>query len=71
MADDLRIVRGAPTAEELAAIVGVLLLPARVASAEAERTSRWALSARPGIVHRDGRPGRPGPRAWRTSALPR
>jgi len=59
----IRIIRGAPTAEELAALVGVLLsrrVPAPVAAAP----SRWARSARPGVA------GRPGPGAWRASALP-
>jgi acyl-CoA carboxylase epsilon subunit-like protein len=61
----LRVVRGDPTAEELAALVGVLLAHVRrVPSRPAPAVSRWARAARPA-------PGpRPGPGAWRGSALP-
>jgi hypothetical protein len=57
-----RVVRGTPTAEEVAALVGVLLT--RSTPPPAPSASRWARSARPfaGI--------RPGPGAWRASALP-
>ena len=69
---EFRIERGAPTDEELAAIVGVLFARsvAPVVPAEAP-VSRWAASARPGIAERDGRPSRPGRDGWRASALPR
>jgi hypothetical protein len=62
----LRVVRGTPTAEEVAALVGVLVLHARSAAAEqpAPGVSRWRASALP-------RAGlRPGPGAWRASAHP-
>jgi hypothetical protein len=58
-----RVVRGTPTAEEVAALVGVLLTrPAQ--TVPVTPVSRWARSARPvaGI--------RPGSGAWRASALP-
>jgi hypothetical protein len=62
-----RVVRGTPTAEELAALVGVLF-SRRVAAQPAESAgpmaSRWRASALPDI------PLRPGPGAWRASALP-
>jgi len=56
----LKVVRGTPTAEEVAALVGVLLSrPAP--EAPAAPVSRWARAARPS-------PGpRPGPDAWRAS----
>jgi hypothetical protein len=56
-ADELRILRGTPTDEELAAIVGVLLLrPPTPAPVRPVGTTRWAASARPGHS------------TWRTSA---
>ncbi|MFS8479194.1 MAG: acyl-CoA carboxylase subunit epsilon [Micromonosporaceae bacterium] len=60
----IRIVRGSPTAEEVAALLGVLSLRRAEAPAPAG-VSRWAGGARP-----VGRTWRPGPDAWRTSALP-
>jgi hypothetical protein len=61
----LRVVRGAPTAEELAALVGVLLRrPAAPAPAGASPPSRWRASALPGV------PLRAGPGAWRAYGLP-
>jgi hypothetical protein len=61
----LRIVRGAPTPEELAAIVGVLLPRLRAVPPAAERPeSRWRASGLPPAR-------RPGPGAWKASALPR
>jgi Acyl-CoA carboxylase epsilon subunit len=63
----LRVVRGVPTPEELAALVGVLAFgraPAPV-SGMTPATGRWRASALP----RTG--WRPGPDAWRASALPR
>jgi hypothetical protein len=64
--DAFRVVRGNPTDEELAALVGALLLRRRPA-ADAPRTpaSRWRASALP----RAGLRAAPG--AWRASALPR
>ena len=60
----IRIIRGTPTAPELAALVGVLRgLPRR--AIEAPVISRWAMSTRPTFALRAG------PGAWRTSALPR
>jgi hypothetical protein len=55
----IRIVRGAPTAEEIAALLGVLSLRRAAPPASAE-VSRWARSGRPG-----GGTWRPGPGAWR------
>ncbi|HKT00210.1 MAG TPA: acyl-CoA carboxylase subunit epsilon [Rugosimonospora sp.] len=61
-----RVVRGVPTAEELAALVGVLFQRSRVVpAAEAPARSRWRESGLPAITPR------PGPGAWRASALPR
>ena len=61
-----RVVRGTPTAEELAALVGVLCSRRAAQPAEPPRptSSRWRASALPNI------PLRPGPGAWRASALP-
>jgi hypothetical protein len=67
----LRIERGVPSDEELAAIVGVLLSRGAPVAAEPAPTSRWAASARPGTRLRDGRPSRPGPDGWPASARPR
>ena len=65
----LRVVRGDATAEEIAALVAVLL--ARSADAEAPGQARsvpgsWADRSR--LLRR---PLSPGPGAWRRSALPR
>jgi hypothetical protein len=60
----LRVVRGEPTPEELAALVAVLA--ARPAAAEPPPVrSAWSDPAR-----RLGLTTRPGPGAWRRSALP-
>jgi len=66
---EIRIERGTPTAEELAALVGALMMlrPA-VPTPEPSPASRWAASARPTAP---GRLPRPGQGAWRASALPR
>ncbi|MEV4820294.1 acyl-CoA carboxylase subunit epsilon [Micromonospora sp. NPDC049274] len=56
-----RVVRGVPTAEELAALVGALIVRSRRAAAPAPAsTSAWARSGRP--AGRD---------TWRASGLPR
>jgi hypothetical protein len=60
-----RVVRGAPTSEELAAIVGVLwsrrqAAAAAASSAPAPLPARWRASAAP----RPGRLPRPGRGAW-------
>jgi hypothetical protein len=62
----VRVVRGTPSAEELAALVGVLLVRAGAGAAGEPLPvpSRWARSARPTAGHRAG------PGAWRGSALP-
>ncbi|WP_327039124.1 acyl-CoA carboxylase subunit epsilon [Micromonospora maris] len=62
----LRIVRGVPTAEELAALVGAVFTRPRAAGPAPAPTSTWARSGRPGS---NGH--LPGPGAWRASALPR
>jgi hypothetical protein len=53
MSDEIRIERGVPTDEELAAIVGVLLLRAPAPVPEEPPRSRWAASARPAYTRRD------------------
>jgi len=62
----VRVVHGSPTAEEVAALVGVLLSrrPSQAPS-KPERPSLWRANAL-----RD-RGLRPGPGAWRASGLPR
>ncbi|MBM7492466.1 acyl-CoA carboxylase subunit epsilon [Micromonospora luteifusca] len=56
-----RVVRGVPTAEELAALVGAIVVRSRPASAPAPAApSNWARSGRP--ASRGG---------WRTASLPR
>jgi Acyl-CoA carboxylase epsilon subunit len=68
MSDEIRIVRGVPTDEELAAIVGVLFAArTTVAPPIAATASRWARSGR-AVASGLGRPGRD---AWRASTLPR
>ncbi|HEY7100554.1 MAG TPA: acyl-CoA carboxylase epsilon subunit [Mycobacteriales bacterium] len=61
----LRVVRGEPTAEELAALVAVLAARSAAAPEPARRRrSAWADPARRlGLAHRAG------PGAWRRSAL--
>lgn len=72
MSDEIRVSHGVPTDEELAAIVGVLLLRRPVLPAQRPANpSRWTASSRPGYTYPDGRPSRPGPGAWRASGLPR
>ena len=72
MAEEFRVVRGVPTDEELAAIVGVLMLRATPpADPEPEPENAWVASVRPGYTYPDGRPSRPGRSAWRASGLPR
>ncbi|RKT87563.1 Acyl-CoA carboxylase epsilon subunit [Saccharopolyspora antimicrobica] len=70
----LRIVRGDPDEVELAALTAALtgLAAAKAASAEPqpEPMSRWGDPAA-AVRHPAGRrPLRPGPHAWRASALP-
>jgi hypothetical protein len=67
-----RVVRGVPTAEELAALVGVIVTRSRPpAPVRSAGTPAWVRLARPGMVSPSGLPGRPGGDAWRISALPR
>ncbi len=67
-----RVIRGAPTAEELAALVGTLLLRTRPApAAPPPAVSAWVRQARPGTVSPSGMPARPTVDAWRLSGLPR
>ncbi|HZB51776.1 MAG TPA: acyl-CoA carboxylase subunit epsilon [Mycobacteriales bacterium] len=63
----LRVVRGEPTAEELAALVAVLT--ARAAAGRAGRPRLRSAWADPATRLRT--PLAPGPAAWRRSALPR
>ena len=68
----LRIVRGVPTPDELAALVGVLFARARPADQSAPAPpSAWRRSARPGALTAAGLPPRPERDGWRRSALPR
>lgn len=67
----LQVVRGEPTAEELAALVAALTAgrhsaaSADSAGGRARRRSLWADPSR--LVRR---PAAPGPGAWRASAFP-
>ncbi|GAB4105665.1 acyl-CoA carboxylase subunit epsilon [Micromonospora taraxaci] len=57
----IRVVRGVPTAEELAALVGAIVVRSRPAVTPAPKTaSAWARSGRP-----------PGPGGWHAAGLPR
>jgi hypothetical protein len=61
----LRVVRGEPTAEELAALVAVLAARSAVPARAPGLRPVWSDPARRlGLTHR------PGPGAWRRSALP-
>ena len=72
MSDEIRIVRGRPTDEELAAIVGVLFASRTAGSANPPApVSRWSRSTRPGYAGSDRRLTRPAADAWRASTLPR
>lgn len=63
----LRVVRGEPSDEELAALTAVVAAAASQPEPEAPAPrSAWADPA-----HRLRAPLRPGPGAWRASALPR
>ncbi|MBQ1015223.1 acyl-CoA carboxylase subunit epsilon [Micromonospora sp. M51] len=56
-----RVVRGVPTAEELAALVGAIIIRSRPAAAPTPTApSAWARSGRPGSS-----------RGWRAAGLPR
>lgn len=63
---ELQVLAGDPSAEEIAAVTAVLLSSsgADVAGEAPAPESRWRASAIPGAA------GRPGPGAWRASALP-
>ncbi|MEV0429598.1 acyl-CoA carboxylase subunit epsilon [Micromonospora sp. NPDC049836] len=61
-----RIVRGVPTAEELAALVGAIMVRTRPTAAPPAPVSHWARSARPAAATPVAGPG-----AWRASGLPR
>jgi len=62
-----RVVRGTPTAEELAALVGVIVVRSRPVGAPAPVVpSAWARSGRPAVPALT-----PGAGAWRASGLPR
>jgi acyl-CoA carboxylase epsilon subunit len=63
----LRVVKGDPTPEELAALVAVV--SARRAGAAEPPPRRRPLWGHPSAAMR--RPHRAGPGAWRTSSLPR
>ena len=61
----LRVVRGNPTPEQLAALVAVVASRGSAAEPEPAVPSRWASRAA-GLR----RPLTPGPGAWRASGLP-
>ena len=60
----IRIERGTPTAEEVAALVAVLSARPATASAPAAEVSAWWRSGLPAVTAA-------GPGAWRRSGLPR
>jgi len=62
----LRVVKGEPSAEELAALVAVLASLSRPPAAPARRTPEWNAPRR---LHR--LPQAHGPGGWRASSLPR
>jgi hypothetical protein len=65
----LRVIRGEPTTDELAAVIVVLAARAKPAGGEPGQRpprSEWAAKARQMQPHLT-----PGPGAWRASALPR
>jgi hypothetical protein len=63
----LRIIKGEPTPEEIAALVAVVAArAAAVPPKERPRRSEWA-----GHERRMRRPVHPSPGGWRASALPR
>lgn len=63
-----KVVRGAPTPEELAALVGVVMARSRqVAPPAPPSASAWMRSARPAAA---GISAWRGPDAWRLSTLP-
>jgi hypothetical protein len=62
----LRVVRGAPSPEELAALVAVVASLGARAAAPPRRTPEWNAPRR---LHR--LPHHHGPDGWRASALPR
>ncbi|MFY1574424.1 acyl-CoA carboxylase subunit epsilon [Verrucosispora sp. WMMD703] len=62
-----RVVRGVPTAEELAALVGVIAVRSRPTVWRAPTpASAWTRSGRPAVAALT-----PGAGAWRNSGLPR
>ncbi|WP_018333944.1 acyl-CoA carboxylase epsilon subunit [Actinomycetospora chiangmaiensis] len=64
----LRIVRGDPSPEELAALTAVLAAASGGGGAEPEAGPTSVWTERSALVRR---PVHPGPGAWRASALPR
>lgn len=60
-----RVVRGTPTAEEVAALVGAIFSRSQPEAAPPAPVSAWARSARPAPALLAGR------NAWRLSGLPR
>jgi hypothetical protein len=63
---ELQVLAGDPTVEEVAAVTAVLLMSPGADEADEvpAPVSRWRASGIPGTA------GRPGPGAWRASALP-
>ena len=62
----LRVVRGDPTADEIAALVGVLASLGTEAPAPPRRTPEWQANHRKVRTHTPSGPG-----GWRSSSLPR
>jgi hypothetical protein len=67
----LRIVRGDPSEEEVAALTAVLGAVAGAAASSSEEPAAAPRSAWADPAHRLRAPLHPGPGAWRTSGLPR
>jgi Acyl-CoA carboxylase epsilon subunit len=68
----IRIERGTPTPEELAALVGVLFARFHAGATEVPGPgSAWLRSVRPGAFGPSGIPAVPGRSGWRASGLPR
>lgn len=69
----LRVTRGEPTDDEIAALVCVLATAAGrpTVGGPPSAAPLWLASARPGWAFPDGRPARPTAQAWRASGGPR
>jgi hypothetical protein len=66
-----RVVRGTPTPEELAALVGAFAARRPAAPPQSGDSSFWVYRSRPGAISPAGLFARCGTSAWRASGLPR